>query len=324
MNIKTILTFVVGFCPLVAFGADDRASYKQSIERWGESPLALKLSEKLKSQTLAIDDLKDVLKEGIFGTSKANAPGLKKVSEGKTAAKFEHAASFSTQKYILSYQSRTLGPREEIPNDGILTFLGHEKVGKTYKTYKYQLTCSENKVFQFSLSLQKVLKLSKDGREQLIHGKRLKAAVNSQRPSSINMGESSPELAENIETYIAGYKARSLSDASSPYKPSSSSSDNSSSSLVASSSLASSSSSVASSPNNSPIPRRTSFVISDTSTMYEKDERKKKKLINSHKLTKAVSVAHIDPKKLALAAKKAHKKLEEEKKSKDKKEKKPK
>ncbi len=328
MNVKVILTFVLSLCPLMVLGSD-KSDYKRSIEQWGENPLAIKLYKKMKTDTLTVDDVNDVLTQGTFGTSKANVSGLKKVSKGDTTAKYEYEASFPCKKYLILYRSRTLGPREEIPSDAILAFLGKEDLGETFSTYTYELKFPSN-VFQITLSRQKIATLDAERKADLLHRKKLRIAVNSQRPPSLNMGDSSSELAEDIETYITKHKAessssvnlplvtsasqhtkkRSFSDAP-PFLPRPSSSSDSSSS----------SSSPTPSPNSSPLSRQTSFAVFDTSSIYRKEETKKNKRINSP-LIKATSVAGFDLKTLAKAAKKAQKKREEEKKPKDKKEKK--
>ena len=88
----------------MALGSD-KDDYKRSIEQWGENPSATKLYEKMKADTLIVDDIQEVLKKGVFGTSKANASGLRKVSKGKSTVDFEYVASFSTDGYYILYHS---------------------------------------------------------------------------------------------------------------------------------------------------------------------------------------------------------------------------
>lgn len=314
---------------MMAFGAE-KSDYKQSIKRWGEFPLAIKLYEKMKTDTLTVDDVNDVLTQGMFGTSKANASGLKKVSKGDTVVQYEYEACFPTKNYYITYRSRTLGAREAIPSDAILQFLKTAKIDETYKIYIYELKFLDN-VFQFTLSRQKITTLDAERKADLLHGKKLRIAVNSQRPPSINMGDSSPELAEDIEAYIAKHKAESSSSVIFPLvtrgpqhtkKRSFSDAPSFLPKLSFLSDSVSSSSSPAASPNSSPLSRKTSFAIVDTKSMYRKEEAKKRKRINPSPLIKASSVASFDRELLVKVAKKAKKKREEEKKSKDKKEKK--
>lgn len=328
MNIKVILTLVLNLCPLIAFGSD-KNDYKRSIEQWGESPLAIKLYEKMQTDNLTVDDVTDVLTQGMFGTGKTNASGLKKVSKGDTTVDFEHIASFQAKDYYITYRSRTLVACEEIPSEAILKLLKTEKLDKTYKTYTYELRFPGN-VFQFTLSRQKIYTLDEKRKADLLHGKKLRIAVNSQRPPSIDMGDSSSKLAEDIEAYIVKHKPESSSLSSvklplgtrvSEHTKKRSFSDVPQFLPKSSSSCDSSSSSGAPSPNSSPLSRKTSFAVVDTSSMYGQEETKRKKRINPSPLIKASSVAGFDFKILAKAAKKAQKKREEEKKPKDKKKK---
>lgn len=331
MNKNFMFSLVLSFCPLIAFATDDKETYQDYIKLWGANPHTEMFYEKMKDETLAVDDIRLVLKAGVFGTSKVTLHGLVKVSEGKTTSQSGYSTNFPGKDFIIVYQSRTLGPREEISSDATLEFLEKQEIDATYSTYIYKLT-SLNNVFQFTLSRQKIVKLSEDAKLHLNHLKKLKTVVDFRRPPSVNLNmlpqelDSEREKAEIIETFIARQREeassseapenvktrkphsrqRSYSDAPTlPSKPSGYANASLSSSLTASPLI---------SPNSSPGARRPSFAVVDVSSMYEKDEKKKQKSINKPTLAKTSrSTSVIDLKELVKKAKKDQKKREKEK-----------
>lgn len=207
----------LGLCCATIFAADDSKSYKKNIRQWGDSPLAVKLREKLAEDELTAEDVQEILKQGTFPYNKS-VHGLNPVSEGKQTTKVLYKSMFAAEDFLIIFSSRSLGPKEEISADAIVTFIKKKKSDSLSKKYEYNLKTHDGRVFNFSLTWQKIIKQTEEKTKERRHLQALTEASSFRRPPSI-YDEISPqdirseiEKEKHIEEYIELSKAERKTD----------------------------------------------------------------------------------------------------------------
>lgn len=338
----------------LAFAADNDGgikAYERAIEQMGVSPLASRLQEKLATDSLEVGDVQEILKEGTFPFSKKSPHGLKKVSEGKEITQRGHRATFAEKSFLITYFSRSLGPKMTIPEGATVKFLKETKPDSISKEYEYSLMAHNGDVYNFSLTLKKVAEQSADKVKKSRFDQELSGATKFVRPPSVHFGalpqdiQEEAEKAQEIEDYIAQSKAErrsedekrhsveSDSQSDSSEKPRKSLPRQRSYSALASKAVRSTpeidtkASSSETSMSKVEEPKHVSFAMPDLDSLRTKKEAKvADKQINLRSAyaqsRSASTTTLIDAKAIAKAAKKAQKEREKASKSKEKEKKK--
>lgn len=179
---------VLSLCNIPVFAADDHKTYKTAFKIWGgENPLANKLREKIKEETLDTNDLREILQKGSFPYSAKSVHGLTPVSEGKTTQQVLYKADFVAESFLITYLSRSLGPRIEIPQNATIEFIKVQKLDPSSREYEYRLILADDEVYNFSLKYQKLIKKSEEKLNKHRHQQALRDATRFRRPGSIYM-----------------------------------------------------------------------------------------------------------------------------------------
>lgn len=340
MKRKFSIFSVLCFCSISAFAADDH-KYRSAYKFLGGDSFPDILKTKMKEETLDVDDVKTILEKGVFAYRKGDTHSLSPISKDETTVKTHYSTKFFGKEFVITYKSRSLGQGTTIPETASIELI--EK--KNNEKYTY-LLISDPDVYQFSLQLSKLVKLSPEESTKMRYQSELATATDLIRPPSVYGGispqdiQAEHEKADQIEKHIEKSKKKSLesgmesSSSSGTSEQSTASSSASVKELVRQRTVSSlptlgtkkqlsetvtgSESPRVSSTDNKP-PRRVSFAQSDLTSSYTTKEQKKisGQLNKRSKFadSKTASMSQLpDMKALAKKAKETQKAQEKEKK----------